>query len=356
MAAPSRALRPTLALGLVLTLAACGDASGSPGTPPASPVPVVPVATPTPGDDPTALVIDWSASRDTVDLGDGWSATACDGQAPLVCVARDGEVVGTVERIGFPVADPPDGDDDVPAWLAERADRFAASLAADRAVGCGDGYTVAFDAHTEVVLGGMPALRYRFTGTGADGTVRERGVAVITVTGHVETVLAANAYGPGGCVDADGSPWSVDHLADATAPLDALAAVTAPVGPGQVHGMVFGRVVARDGNVLTVDTVEMLSGAEAVRAAHEDGELSLQEDDLPNDVYVRDRRADQLVLTVGPDVTVDLVDCTAECRPTPVDTGAWLDGTASAFNGEGAVYVFSLGAGSLVHVAEQYLP
>ncbi len=346
-----RATAAAVALTALLLSACAGDTTASPD-PTATPSP-----TPSASDGPSGESVDWSSPDAEQDLGDGWHAARCEGDAPQICIERDGTGVGTVEYLAFPIADPPATDDSsaMVAWLRERADDFATFLTTDRAAGCGEDYLVSFDEHASIQTDQGTWLRYAFTGTDADGTVVERGVAFLAVHGHVQTVLAANAYAPDACVDSEGSAWTVDDLDEAVVTLDRLVAGTSPMTLATSTGMVYGRVTATDAGTITVDTVEFLSGEEALRAARADGVIAADED-LPNDVYVRDRAQDALVLTVGPEATLSLVDCEAGCESVESDLAAWLADPVAPYGGPQAVYGLTIGAGELVHVAEQYLP
>ncbi len=346
-AAPRRAgatgLATATALGLLLT--ACSASIAAPPNAPVDP----PVGQPA---DP--VLLDWDQVVDPVDLGDGWAAADCPGEAPLVCLTRNGIAVGHVERMAFPIADPPRGDGGDLAWLFARAEAFATGLAADRRLGCGEDYVLEFAPHDAVWFGGVEGVRYAFTGSLADGTVVERGVAFLAIEGHHQEVLAANAYAEGGCLAAEGA-WTVDGLAAAEPVLELLAARSQRLGAERASGMVFGRLLEAEGGRIVVDTVEFLTGDEAERAAREDGQHR-GPDGLPNDVYVRDRVRDELVLAMTPELRVDLVDCDAGCQPVEVDAAAWYAGEATPFNGPGALYALTVHVGRLVHIAEQYLP
>lgn len=342
-------LRASAILVPALLLAACATS-----TPVAAPTETAaPTMTASPSDAPAPSTIDWWTTDEVHDLGGGWTASRCEGDAPLICLEQDGETIGAVEFMAFPIADPPT--DDPVAWLREKADDFAATLVADRAIGCGDDYVLEFRESGQIGGDGVTWITYSFTGTTAEGKVVEQGIAHLAVDGHVQTVLGANAYDPGGCMDTEGSLWTVADLSASRGALDRLAGASIPgsfeVGVGLVHG----RVTEVDGDTIVVDTVEFLSGEEAVRAAVADGEIA-EGDDLPNDFYVRDRVADSLVLTVGSSSTLSLVDCTQGCTTVDADLRAWLADQSGAYGGASALYAFNLAQGELAHVAEQYLP
>ncbi len=61
-----------------------------------------------------------------------------------------------------------------------------------------------------------------------------------------------------------------------------------PPTSGPAEAQIAGRLVERAPGVISVDVVRVLSGQEAVDAAHEDGELPAEESSLPNDVYIDD--------------------------------------------------------------------
>jgi hypothetical protein len=121
---------------------------------------------------------------------------------------------------------------------------------------------------------------------------------------------------------------------------------------------------------LVVDDVEFLTGAEAKRAAVEDGAIA-EGDDLPNDFYVRNQDPQPRTSTLGdPDVIV-LQACLPDPGPCvtqqPVGIDMWaelLDDPEAATDqlgwswyGYGELpYWFTIQDGYVIQIHEQYLP
>lgn len=351
---PTRAVA-ALATSLLL-LAACGDDD-----------------TTTTGPDPTnpdigALIdleVDWDARTVEGDAGE-WTVEFCPGEAPFLCVSRDGDLVGSVELGTF---DAPDGGLD--AWVAGHYE----SLAADRRDTCEDGYAVDGDPPVPNVLGDHDGISYGYTASDGDGTDVERGLGHAAIVGDTLYLLTAHAYTDGSCVGgAEGEFSDVGAVEDFAPVLAALAAGSelpepfhrppaddggddgddgdAAVNDGSHQG--FFRSIDADGTV-EFDAAELLSGDEARDAAREDGEIG-EDEDLPNDFYVRDPSAEVVTLAVAADATVELVDCDAGCEPAAVDRDDFLSGESEAFNGPAALYEIEVVDGEIVSITEIYLP
>ena len=213
-----------LLLVLSLFAAACGGDGAGSGTTTSTTEPTTPTAptTTTPTTATTAppaspMAIDWDDRAMTVELADGWTATHCEGSAPLLCVALDGEVVGVVERF---IADPHtysaydhEADDDTN--LRSIAANFVEAFVADRAAGCGEGYVLEpFEAQT-FDWGGTDGLSYGFRGTSEHGTPSEYNLQYSTISHGRLIFLVAAAYDEGGC------PGKDDRIGCDTATLEA---------------------------------------------------------------------------------------------------------------------------------------
>lgn len=154
------------------------------------------------GDWPT---VDWSDPDKVARLEDGWSVAACEGDAPLLCVERDGAVVGAVEAVAFPVEsldwfDSSASSDDNLAALAEE---FVQAIGADRATGCGSDYVFDPFAPEPFVLANTPGIFFGFKGTMPDGRPSELNLQYATlVEDRIVSVVAA-AYDEGGCPGPD---------------------------------------------------------------------------------------------------------------------------------------------------------
>ena len=148
--------------------------------------------------------------RGPVDLGDGWSAARCEGDAPIFCVTRAGTTVGKVELAVFPVdsieldgfADAVE-EGDVEEAMTIVADDFVRALEADRKDGCGSDYELEPDHPEPATVLGKAGLRYGYTGTKGGETV-ERQVGHGLIDGDDVVLVNTPAYAPGGCVPPEG--------------------------------------------------------------------------------------------------------------------------------------------------------
>lgn len=123
--------------------------------------------------------------------------------------------------------------------------------------------------------------------------------------------------------------------------------------------------------VVAVDPAEMLTGEAAPAAAREDGVLG-QDEDLPNDFYIRNPDDATVEFTVSPSVVVTLQACypDGECVTTEeVDLNTWSvllgagrgrptdPGLGWDWYGAGTLpYEFTLESKVITQVEEQYLP
>lgn len=192
-------IKRLLAATFVLALGgACATAPAAVPTPPAAtpspdapsdPEPVRPV--------PAELAGHWT-DEFTVGPGGGWTLGACEGDAPDICVFRDGELVGNLELAEYPI-DEPSG---APLEIAEgRAESFLEFFADDRAKGCADFEFVA-DPIEEVAVGGVPGVKTGFRLVAQDGTVVERVINHFVVHDGVLFLVNTDAYvTDGGCLD-----------------------------------------------------------------------------------------------------------------------------------------------------------
>jgi hypothetical protein len=184
---------------VLLSLSACG------GDDAASPRPATTTSAPA----PESLIVDWEAPGLDVNLGAGFRARHCEGDAPFLCIERAGVPVGTVELLDFPAGDHQP--------LGERIAELYRSTTEDRRQGCPTGYRFEPVPPEAASVAGGDGLRYGFTGTFADGRPSERTIAWMVERGDVVTVLQAAADEPDGCLPPEGA----GHFTAAT--LDAAA-------------------------------------------------------------------------------------------------------------------------------------
>ena len=306
-------------ISLVLVLGLLGAACGTEGatSTTTTTTPATTTTSPTTTTEPTTTttlpvtpaVIDWDDPNMGVELGEGWTVTHCEGSAPLLCVARDGEVVGVVERF---IADPHtysaydhEADDDTN--LRAIAADFIEVFATDRSAGCGDDYVVEPLEPEGFEWGGAPGLAYGFRGTAGDGTPSEYNLQYSTISEGRLIFLVAAAYDEGGC------PGKDDLVSFDSATLEAfqphletlLADSQLPGGDVETglslpDGQNFAWIISVDGGLI-VDPARVLSGEEARDQAVADGVIPAGED-LPNDIYIHNPTEDRLPVRVADDV------------------------------------------------------
>lgn len=305
-------------LALTILLAACGGgAVGDETTTTTQPVTTtipdttttVPETTTTTTPPAGDAVIDWDDPAMTVTLADGWTVAHCEGEAPFLCVSKDGEVVGLVERF---IADPntyevydPAADDETN--LRAIAAEFVQAFQTDRASGCGSGYVLEAFEPAVVSIGGNPGLVYGFTGTLADGTPSEHNLQFATLSHGRLIFLVAAGYDEGGCLGKDDTISFDSATLEALRPhLEALLeASPLPGGDPETglalpDGYVFAWILSvEDG--LVVDPARVLSGEEARLQATVDGAIE-EGESLPNDVYLHNPVEEQFKVKVADDV------------------------------------------------------
>lgn len=168
------------------------------------PTVVAPTTAPVQSGDASGAIA-WFDSTKVASLGDGWTIAACEGEAPFLCVADDGTVVATLEMLRFPVAsftivDPVA---DLATNIGAIADDFVASIGADRAATCGDGYVFEPLPVEPFSFGEQPAYRYGYRATLADGSPSEFNLQYATIVGDEIVLVTAIAYDEGGCPGRD---------------------------------------------------------------------------------------------------------------------------------------------------------
>ncbi|HUH08442.1 MAG TPA: hypothetical protein VML96_11655 [Egibacteraceae bacterium] len=149
-----------------------------------------------------------------------------------------------------------------------------------------------------------------------------------------------------------GTTATVEDVAPPTAD-PAEPAVEGPIADGQHFG--FASDLSPDGSFF-FDSVEFLSGQEAVDAARAAGDLPEGEDSLPNDFYILNEAPDSVRLSLADSSAVTVFDCTEACTPVTVNFADLASGAARAFNGDQALYQVTVEDGAVVALDEQYLP
>ena len=215
-------MRVLQAVIVTVLLGACGDTPGA--TPTSNPTGAAtttasPSAVPTDSATPPAATgaIDWSTRNSTVVLPDGWEAPFCEGEAPVLCVHRDGEHVGVVEHAPFPLSSMPAVQEAMASGTVldgARAlvDDYYAEHGADRESGCPEDYQFAPEEPVDADVAGQPGLRYGFVVIDAAGVPVERNTAYVTIVGDQVHLITAVANEEGSCVGAGELEFDVATL------------------------------------------------------------------------------------------------------------------------------------------------
>lgn len=154
--------------------------------------------------------------RGTAALGDGWTISHCEGDAPLFCVSDGVEPRGVIEVLDYPIASY-----DAVEEVLERGGSTAEALRAqaaefqrvfeeDRPVGCGSGYILERYGPRPVTVAGLPGVIYGFDATFSGRRV-ERALQFAAIDGDALHILATSAVEDGTCLD-DGE--SIDFTVD----------------------------------------------------------------------------------------------------------------------------------------------
>lgn len=190
-----------------LWLTACSSAASDPAPAPTPSAPAT--GTPTDGagvpDAGGPIVASWEIGAPGVVLPDGSVVVHCEGDAPLLCIGRNGEPVGLLALSNFDLS--PDlraavEADALEDGLRRWADDHLRSMAADRAAGCGDGYTFAAEDVASASIGTQPGVHVGFTGT-EDGAITEHVRSYVTVADAKLWIVTAEAASPDGCMASD---------------------------------------------------------------------------------------------------------------------------------------------------------
>lgn len=183
---PSPAIR--MALGLLTIFAGACSPFASPAEPP-----------------DRVPLIDWSDPTVVAELDGGWTVAACEGGAPLLCVERDGTVVGSVELISFPASSFTDVDPSRPVAenMAVIGSGFVQAMTEDRVAGCGPDYVLSPLELSSFSLGSLEGASFGYEGRWSDGRPSELNLQYGTVVGDSVVLIVAAAYDEGGCPGRD---------------------------------------------------------------------------------------------------------------------------------------------------------
>jgi hypothetical protein len=292
-------------VALTILASACAGGEGSPTTTTPTPTSTIQPTTTTP---PPSTVFDWDDRAATATV-DGWTVGYCEGDAPFLCIEKDGAVVGLIEifvrdPLTYTAYDPTTTDD---TNLRALAADFVEAFEADRPSGCGAGYLVEAVEPQPFGYAGTDGLVHGFRGTFADGTPSELHLQYAALSHGRLIVLLASAYDEAGCPGKDDTAsFDVDTLEEFRPVLEQLLADSpAPGGDADTgfvlpDGQVFAWILAVDGG-LVVDPALVLSGEEARLQAIADGVIPDGED-LPNDIYLYNPTSEAIMVRVADDV------------------------------------------------------
>lgn len=229
-----RAIVVALTAVVSLVGAACGGAA-SVAPPAAEPTSTV---TPTPSEVPASeppvevASLDLRGRVPPTTLDGGWSVSSCDpGDAPLICVFRDGEHVGMIEWLQRPLEAERELVADLQAMpvreaLAANLERagFYASTERDRRDNC-DGRGVEWQRPTDATVGGAAGMVYGYTVRDHDGSRQDVIVSYQGVNdGRSLFIVVVEGLGARTCIPTEGTALTPDQL-DAFRPmLDELVA------------------------------------------------------------------------------------------------------------------------------------
>ncbi|HKN49018.1 MAG TPA: hypothetical protein VJ010_02200 [Actinomycetota bacterium] len=206
---------------LVGALTCCGGGSGgssvAPGRQPTSISPSFTSSMPTP-------VINWAAlPRSPLVLDGPWTSVACESNATLLCVRRNGAPAGAVELLVHPDAHPP-GTQPIP-YLTQIVADFEKGVAANRQATCANSNAFSAQPVQEVAINGGVGLKSDWSITNSSGLVVERQITYFALGKTTIASLGATALVPGAaCVASRGSEFTPPLMAEGVPILDLVAA------------------------------------------------------------------------------------------------------------------------------------
>jgi len=158
---------------------------------------------------PPEALIDWS-DRPTasVALKGEFSAVACPGEGPFLCIESRGEQVGQIEYLSFP-AEQDGGAEE----LRSRIEDDYRGFEADRE-GCAGGFEVETEEPEEAEVAGGEGLRSEYAVVDAEGETVERYIKYWSSSGGRIHLLSAEAQEAASCSPSEGAPFSSPVLED----------------------------------------------------------------------------------------------------------------------------------------------
>lgn len=152
---------------------------------------------------PAAPVIDWTSRTVDGALRSPWAIEFCAGEAPFLCVSRDGHRLGSLELLDWDL-----DDKTLQEWAADHL-RW---IVEDRQEGCGDGYEVVRDPVEPVLAAGRGGVRVSVTGVDAEGRAVERSVLHAWDHQGRRYLLAAHGHAEDSCLGRSFSDFTVADL------------------------------------------------------------------------------------------------------------------------------------------------
>jgi hypothetical protein len=152
-----------------------------------------------------------------------WTGVHCEGDAPLLCVRRNGAPAGAVELLIHPDTHPPETQP-IPYLTRILAD-YEKGVAADRQVTCANSGVFAARPVQEVAINGGGGMKSDWSVTNSAGVVIERQITYFFSGRTTIANLSATALVPGkACIEALGSEFTPATMAEEMPILDRIAA------------------------------------------------------------------------------------------------------------------------------------
>jgi hypothetical protein len=168
------------------------------------------------------IEVDWSSLSefDPVDLG-RWRLLDCDGDAPLLCIRRDGAPAGHIELLQFDRSTFGSNARSLDAL----ADDHERSFRRDRSSGCPESFEFAVRPRASLTVAGEEGVRTIWTVADAYGNEVERVVTYFGLRPDRVVVFGANGITGDACIGREGSgEFTPAVLADVVPVLDRVVA------------------------------------------------------------------------------------------------------------------------------------
>ncbi|MGG6237108.1 hypothetical protein ACQ4N7_00585 [Nodosilinea sp. AN01ver1] len=155
-------------------------------------VPMAPQPEPTPETgtvvtEPAAPATGWADILGPVSAPENWQVEPCVNEV-LLCVEADGELIGTVERFSYPLAEvnlqggAPVTEEAQRQFLRAWVTDHYAAIEGDRKT-ADPNLSFAGDPPQAIAVGSLPGLRYGYSVTHPNGTLFDRGIGYVATDG-----------------------------------------------------------------------------------------------------------------------------------------------------------------------------